>query len=55
MFFFSFMDCTNLPVTCFLLCVFQVWNERAAKNAQKWAKKCEMEISPTDQRVIDGT
>ncbi|XP_050565408.1 cysteine-rich venom protein-like [Cygnus atratus] len=31
-----------------------VWNERAAKNAQKWAKKCEMEISPTDQRVIDG-
>ncbi|XP_072714407.1 serotriflin-like isoform X2 [Ciconia boyciana] len=31
-----------------------VWSENAAKNAQKWANKCEMRISPREQRVIDG-
>ncbi|KAM9382235.1 cysteine-rich secretory protein 2 [Phaethornis superciliosus] len=31
-----------------------VWNEKAAKNAQKWADKCGMKISPRDQRVING-
>ncbi|KAM6434054.1 cysteine-rich secretory protein 2 [Rhynochetos jubatus] len=31
-----------------------VWSEKAAKNAQKWANKCGMKISPRDQRVING-
>ncbi|XP_029893720.2 cysteine-rich venom protein DIS2-like [Aquila chrysaetos chrysaetos] len=31
-----------------------VWSEEAAKNAQKWANKCGMKISPRDQRVING-
>ncbi|XP_076188724.1 cysteine-rich secretory protein 2 [Aptenodytes patagonicus] len=31
-----------------------VWSEKAAESAQKWADKCEMKISPEDQRVIDG-
>ncbi|KAM6280221.1 cysteine-rich secretory protein 2 [Porphyrio hochstetteri] len=31
-----------------------VWSDKAAKNAQKWANKCGMKISPRDQRVING-
>ncbi|KFP60965.1 Cysteine-rich venom protein DIS2, partial [Cariama cristata] len=31
-----------------------IWSEEAAKNAQNWANKCEMKISPRDQRVING-
>ncbi|XP_075606542.1 cysteine-rich venom protein DIS2 [Balearica regulorum gibbericeps] len=31
-----------------------VWSEKAARNAQKWANKCGMKISPRDQRVING-
>ncbi|XP_026700915.1 LOW QUALITY PROTEIN: cysteine-rich secretory protein 2 [Athene cunicularia] len=31
-----------------------VWSEKAAKNAEKWAKNCGMKISPRDQRVING-
>ncbi|XP_064002801.1 cysteine-rich venom protein ophanin-like [Pogoniulus pusillus] len=31
-----------------------VWSEKAAKNAQKWAKKCEMRISPKEMRTING-
>ncbi|XP_010171824.2 serotriflin [Antrostomus carolinensis] len=31
-----------------------VWSEKAARNAQKWANRCEMKISPADLRVING-
>ncbi|XP_021247703.1 serotriflin-like [Numida meleagris] len=31
-----------------------VWNEKAAKNALKWANTCEMQVSPVQHRVIDG-
>ncbi|XP_027664457.2 cysteine-rich secretory protein 2 [Falco cherrug] len=31
-----------------------VWSEKAAKNAKKWANKCGMEVSPSNQRVING-
>ncbi|NWV00590.1 CRVP protein, partial [Upupa epops] len=31
-----------------------VWNEKAARNAQKWANKCEMRISPREQRFLNG-
>ncbi|KFP73116.1 Cysteine-rich secretory protein 3, partial [Apaloderma vittatum] len=31
-----------------------VWSEKAARNAQIWANKCEMRVSPGDERVLDG-
>ncbi|XP_042739407.1 serotriflin-like [Lagopus leucura] len=31
-----------------------MWNEKAAKNALKWANTCEMQISPVQNRVVNG-
>uniref|UniRef100_A0A8B9PVJ8 ShKT domain-containing protein n=1 Tax=Apteryx owenii TaxID=8824 RepID=A0A8B9PVJ8_APTOW len=30
------------------------WNEKAAANAQKWANKCQMKISPRKERIVNG-
>ncbi|XP_062429109.1 serotriflin-like [Rhea pennata] len=31
-----------------------VWNEKAAINAKKWANKCQMKMSPREERVVKG-
>nr|XP_009675188.1 PREDICTED: serotriflin-like [Struthio camelus australis] len=40
------------PTACNMLKM--EWNEKAAINAQKWADKCQMKISPKEERLVNG-